>query len=208
MTLPWLDGSHIFFSSAMVSCLMKVFFGLITTVRASKATGSSTYSMPALLQSAISDLRIGREASEMSVSPRQNFLKPPPVPEMPTVTLMDCFLAFWKSSATASVTGYTVLDPSIFTICCATTGALRLAPRTTAKAIDFIGCWPFSMLGRSVDGLRYRIMTFAASSSGPASRRAESRRRGRKHLLRVHGEHVAEHLGIGGKRATLVVDDV
>ena len=24
----------------------------------------------------------------MSVSPRQNFLKPPPVPEMPTVTLM------------------------------------------------------------------------------------------------------------------------
>ena len=26
---------------------------------------------------------MGREASEMSVSPRQNFLKPPPVPEMP-----------------------------------------------------------------------------------------------------------------------------
>jgi hypothetical protein len=30
----------------------------------------------------------------MSVSPRQNFLKPPPVPEMPTVTLtVDRFLS-------------------------------------------------------------------------------------------------------------------
>jgi hypothetical protein len=81
-----------------------VFFGLITTVRASKATGSSTYLMPALAQSSISLARIGREASEISVSPRQNFLKPPPVPEMPTVTRTLPFLDFWKSSATASVT--------------------------------------------------------------------------------------------------------
>ena len=44
------------------------------------------YLMPAAAQVAISAARIGREASEMSVSPRQNFLKPPPVPEMPTVT--------------------------------------------------------------------------------------------------------------------------
>ena len=51
----------------------------------------------------------------MSVSPRQNFLNPPPVPEIPTVTLIDCFFAFWKSSATASVIGNTVLEPSIFT---------------------------------------------------------------------------------------------
>ena len=41
----------------------------------------------------------------LSVSPRQNFLKPPPVPEMPTVTLIAFFSAFWNSSATASVTG-------------------------------------------------------------------------------------------------------
>ena len=41
----------------------------------------------------------------MSVSPRQNFLKPPPVPEMPTVTLMTFFFIFWKSSATPSVIG-------------------------------------------------------------------------------------------------------
>ena len=53
----------------------------------------------------------------MSVSPRQNFLKPPPVPEMPTVTLTAPFFAFWNSSATASVTGKTVLEPSTFTTC-------------------------------------------------------------------------------------------
>jgi hypothetical protein len=45
--------------------------------------------MPACLQASISSARIGREAFETSVSPRQNFLKPPPVPEMPTVTRMS-----------------------------------------------------------------------------------------------------------------------
>ena len=53
----------------------------------------------------------------MSVSPRQNFLKPPPVPEMPTVTLTLPLVDLWKSSATASVIGNTVLEPSIFTSC-------------------------------------------------------------------------------------------
>ena len=119
---------------------MKLFFGLITTVSASNATGSSKYSMPAALQSAISLSRIGREASEMSVSPRQNFLKPPPVPEMPTVTLIWLFLAFWNSSATASVIGNTVLEPSIFTTrCCANTGAIAAAmasmPSTMAHVL-------------------------------------------------------------------------
>ncbi len=71
---------------------MNAFFGWITTVSASKATGSSKYSTPAALQSSISFFRIGREASEMSVSSRQNFLKPPPVPEMPTVTLICVLL--------------------------------------------------------------------------------------------------------------------
>ena len=51
----------------------------------------------------------------MSVSPRQNFLKPPPVPDIPTVTFTAPFFIFWNSSATASVIGYTVLEPSILT---------------------------------------------------------------------------------------------
>src|SRR6185369_12682548 len=71
------------------------------------------YSIPAFLQASISVALIGRDASLMSVSPRQNFWNPPPVPEMPTVTFTPG-LAFWKSSATASVIGNTVLDPSIW----------------------------------------------------------------------------------------------
>ena len=54
---------------------------------------------------------MGLDASLMSVSPRQNFWNPPPVPEMPTVTRMFG-LAFWNSSATASLMGKTVLEPS------------------------------------------------------------------------------------------------
>ena len=69
------------------------------------------YSMPAFLQASISVALIGREASLMSVSPRQNFWKPPPVPEMPTVTRLP-FSPFWNSSATASLIGKTVLEPS------------------------------------------------------------------------------------------------
>jgi hypothetical protein len=47
----------------------------------------------------------------MSDSPRQNFWNPPPVPEIPTVTFVPG-VARWKSSATASLMGNTVLDPS------------------------------------------------------------------------------------------------
>ncbi len=49
--------------------------------------GTSIYSMPLALHFLTSMGLIGREASEMSVSPRQNFLKPPPEPDWPMVTL-------------------------------------------------------------------------------------------------------------------------
>src|SRR5215210_8808260 len=62
-----------------------------------------------------SSILIGRDASFMSVSPLQNFLNPPPVPANATVTLTPEF-AFWNSSATASVIGYTVLEPSMLTL--------------------------------------------------------------------------------------------
>ena len=54
---------------------------------------------------------IGRDASDRSVSPLQNFLKPPPVPEMPTVTWTPG-LAAPKASAAAVVSGPTVEEPS------------------------------------------------------------------------------------------------
>ena len=60
-----------------------------------------------------SSFLIGRDASLMSVSPLQNFSKPPPVPEMPTATCTSLTLP--NSSATASVIGPTVLDPSMTT---------------------------------------------------------------------------------------------
>src|SRR5215213_9212101 len=69
--------------------------------------------MPFFLQTrASSSGLIGRDASEMSVSPAQNFSKPPPVPEMPTVTLTSG-LSSLNSSAAASVNGPTVDEPSI-----------------------------------------------------------------------------------------------
>jgi hypothetical protein len=54
---------------------------------------------------------IGREASEMSVSPAQNFSKPPPVPEEPTV-IFTFGLSSLNSSAAACAYGRTVLEPS------------------------------------------------------------------------------------------------
>src|SRR5688572_33194881 len=114
------------------------------------------YSTPAALHSSISFLRIGGDALEMSVSARQNFLKPPPVPEMPTVTLMAFFLAFWNSSATASVTGYTVEEPSIFTIgawASAEPADNSAAPTTVAKRASegFIECPPGNEIRKLIE---------------------------------------------------------
>src|SRR5262245_45818314 len=94
------------------------------------------YWTPFLAQSAISLFRIGRDAFEISVSPRQNFLNPPPVPEMPTVTLTLPFVDFWNSSATASVIGKTVLEPSILTVWAVACGAIENAPTTAAAAAN------------------------------------------------------------------------
>ena len=87
-------------------------FSLFTiTVSASVATWNSVYSMPASLQIAASSSLIGREASERSVSPAQKRSKPPPVPEMPTVTWTSgATLA--NASAAAVVSGPTVDEPS------------------------------------------------------------------------------------------------
>ena len=46
------------------------------------------------------------------VSPAQNFSKPPPVPDSPTVIWTPAFSP-WKASAAAWVSGPTVLDPSM-----------------------------------------------------------------------------------------------
>ena len=94
------------------------------------------YSTPALSHASISEALIGREALLISVSARQNFWKPPPVPEIPTVTRSG--LAAWNSSATASLMGNTVLEPSRVTSpappACGAPGALP-PPHAAARAI-------------------------------------------------------------------------
>ena len=77
----------------------------------SKPIWNSVYSIALAAQACFSSSLIGLEASLKSVSSLQNFLKPPPVPEIPTVTLTSGW-TFLNSSATASVIGKTVLEPS------------------------------------------------------------------------------------------------
>ncbi len=50
------------------------------------------------------------------------------------MTLMAPFFAFWNSSATASVIGNTVLEPSILTTCAVAAGAAARPPSTAATA--------------------------------------------------------------------------
>ena len=90
-------------------------FGFATTDSPSLATWTSSYLMPLLSQAAVSSASIARDASEMSVSPAQNFSKPPPVPEVPTVTRTPEFCS-WNSSAAASLSGATVLEPSMLIV--------------------------------------------------------------------------------------------
>ena len=107
------SGRKILFSSATVSWSTQSFSGLITTVSPSNATGISTNSIPASEQRSISFALTGRLAPVTSVSPAQNRLNPPPVPDTPTVTSTPPF-SYLNASATASVIGNTVLDPSIW----------------------------------------------------------------------------------------------
>ena len=68
----------------------------------------------------------------MSVSPAQNFTKPPPVPLSATGTWTPEF-AVWKSSATSSAIGKTVLEPSIVTV------PLSAPPPVGGAAVDAAG---------------------------------------------------------------------
>src|SRR5918994_4380626 len=70
---------------------------------------------------------MGLDASEMSVSPAQNFWKPPPVPAVATVTLTPGSTSR-KASAAASLTGATVDDPSTVTVPLTSPLALPPAP--------------------------------------------------------------------------------
>ena len=115
LILPSDSGDHIVFNCSTVRHLAHVFSGFTTTVRPSLATITSVYSIPFALHAAASSSLIGLDASEMSVSPAQNFLKPPPVPAVATVTLTPG-ATLRNISAAASLNGATVDDPSTVTV--------------------------------------------------------------------------------------------
>jgi hypothetical protein len=102
----------------------------------------------------------------MSVSPRQKRLKPPPVPEMPTVTWAPPPPEIWNSSATASVIGYTVLEPSISinsaacTVLAAPPSAARIPAARKVVLTDsetyFIACTPRKCAKRGESTVRLR----------------------------------------------------
>ncbi len=69
--------------------------------------------MPAFSHAAISVAEIARDALDISVSPRQNFSKPPPVPEIPIEIFTRPEVVDSKYLAVTAMSGYTVLEPSI-----------------------------------------------------------------------------------------------
>jgi hypothetical protein len=78
---------------------------LVTTERPSLATWTSENATPFFSQTGTSSSSlIGRDALEMSVSPAQNFSKPPPVPDWPTLILTSG-LSSLNSSAAAWANG-------------------------------------------------------------------------------------------------------
>ncbi len=118
-----------------------MFSRFTTTESPSFATVNATHLTPASRHLIASASRIGRDAFERSVSFLQKRSKPPPVPEMPTVTRAPRFL-FWNPSAAAEVYGPSVLDPSAVTLpLTASTPAVADAASTavarTASAMTF-----------------------------------------------------------------------
>ena len=71
--------------------------------------GSSTNSTPAAAQASRSTGLTGREASAMSISPRQNRVNPSTVPAEDNVTSMPRWV-FSKSATIACVNGASVLE--------------------------------------------------------------------------------------------------
>src|SRR5829696_5589543 len=110
LTLEPLFQSCLSWSTVRQSTVRSLF---VATAIPSLATTTSVYSTAPCSQTGTSSSgSIGREASEMSVSPAQNFSKPPPVPEVPTVIFTSGYSSL-NSSAAASANGATVDEPSI-----------------------------------------------------------------------------------------------
>ena len=102
----------------------------------SKATLSSTNSMPAAAQAAASSSLIGREASEMSVSPAQKSANPSPVPGPSTVAAMPEPQSRSRSPTRAEM-GSTVEEPETTTSPSTSVGQeLSLPPELSGDDVE------------------------------------------------------------------------
>ncbi len=95
-------GFHIWCSCSTVRHVAQVFCLLTTIAIPSFATVNAMERIPLSEQILFSEALIGRDAFARSISPRQKRSKPPPVPEMPTVTF-TFLCSFLKPSAAAVV---------------------------------------------------------------------------------------------------------
>ena len=100
-----------------------------------------------------------RDASLMSISPAVKRLKPPPVPETPTLTRTSGW-TLRNSSATASLTGKTVLEPSI-----------SIVPLREVAAWDCVAGagWDCDAGAAGVEPPQARAAIVATSASRPMS---------------------------------------
>ena len=98
--LTELSATHIEFNSSTVKHVAQSFEDGITTDNASIPTCTSKYFVLFSSHSATSLSFIALDAFDIIVSPGQNFLKPPPVPETPTEIFTSGFKMV-NSSATA-----------------------------------------------------------------------------------------------------------
>jgi hypothetical protein len=142
---------------------MKSFSFETTTVRASLATWSSVKATPFSSHTGTSSSSlIGRDALEMSVSPAQNFSKPPPVPEVPTETLTP-LLSRLNSSPAAAVRGSTVDEPSVTT-----------SPLTEPSSFSAPSDWPpqaaSPTVRRRAAGAAAAVVNVCRFTSGATSR--------------------------------------
>src|SRR5688572_19796095 len=154
----------------MVIDSAQVLPGLTITVSASYATGSSMNSTPAASQAARSGSRTGRDASTMSISPRQNRVKPSTVPAEESVTSVPRCV-FSKSATMAWVNGARVLDPS-----------------TSTGAVGALADEPQAQVARGISAMSAsRKGVIAAAYAAPVTLGLRAAKRGVTHLKRPDG---------------------
>ena len=102
------------------------------------ATLSSIHSIPFAAQSSASLSLIGRDASEMSVSPEQNSAKPSPVPGPSTEIATPGFAAENFSALTAEM-GSTVEEPEITTLPSRSPEGVSVAAVVSVPAVVVVG---------------------------------------------------------------------